>query len=146
MNPRKIVIRSHTLGKRVINPKKTRIPPEKPFQKLCGISIKIVDAFKRRVKRTMETAREKVITKGLQGFLSATDPPRMIGRSGRTQGAKIVSIPATKETRRSSMDFEKKCFHCDRFFKKKERRQCGRGYEKSEIDFLFITLQSIFFF
>jgi hypothetical protein len=60
--------------------------------------IKIVVAFKRRVKIIRETASETAIIIGrrLSLVLPLTDPPIIIGSNGRTHGAKTVSMPAIK--------------------------------------------------
>jgi hypothetical protein len=75
--------------------------PERYFQKLCGIPTKRVDAFRSTVKRTTETASEEVTTYGYHRCFSKRVPASITGRTGRTQGASIVSIPAMKELRAS---------------------------------------------
>lgn len=71
--------------------------PERYFQKEFGISINTVDALRNTVKSTIESANESVITYGYHHFFSMKDPARITGRTGRTQGARIVRIPAMNE-------------------------------------------------
>lgn len=73
------------------------IVPEKYFQKSCGMSINKVLNFSIRVKITIEAANDRVIIIGLFILFSSSDPPIIIGKSGKTHGAKIVSTPAIKD-------------------------------------------------
>jgi hypothetical protein len=78
-----------------------RITPERYFQKLCGISIKIVEAFKTTVNRIIDTASESITRYGYHFCFSPSEPARTTGRTGRTHGASMVKIPAKNEARRS---------------------------------------------
>lgn len=53
-----------------------------------------MDVFSNTVKSTTDTASESVTTYGYHFVLSHSDPARITGRTGRTHGARIVSIPA----------------------------------------------------
>ena len=58
-------------------------------------------AFSRRVKRKTEMPSERTITNTRFGLkLSDTEPPTMMGKSGKMQGARTVRTPAMKEMRR----------------------------------------------
>lgn len=76
------------------------MPQERYFQNALGTSMKRVDTFRRTVKSTTENASEKVIRYGYHLCFSVRDPVRMTGRTGRTQGARMVKIPAKKEAMR----------------------------------------------
>jgi hypothetical protein len=80
-----------------MSPNKTRIIPETVLHTLGGILINAVLNFKARVKITIAKAKEAVITYGLR-LTPLTEPPMMIGSSGKTHGANTVRMPATKET------------------------------------------------
>ena len=56
-----------------------------------------METFKRNVKRTIEKARENVTTYGYHFFFSLRLPTKITGRTGRTQGARIVRIPAIND-------------------------------------------------
>lgn len=84
------------MSQRVIN-----IVPEKYDQKCAGISIKSVVALRSTVNATTESANETVISKGRFHDLSPSDPAKIIGRIGSTQGARIVRIPARNVRTRS---------------------------------------------
>ena len=83
------------------------IPPERAFQKFGGTSISKVVALSSKVKIKIETLSEAIIVTGTQKefFLSAL-APKITGRSGKTQGERIVKIPARK-ARRSIVISEK---------------------------------------
>jgi len=84
----------HRFGSTVIIPRAIIIPPEKPFQKLAGISIRSVDALSKREKRMIEILSEVMITTGIfLLFPSSALAPSIIGRSGSTQGANTVRTP-----------------------------------------------------
>jgi hypothetical protein len=72
------------------------IIPETYTHTYDGIPRSKVEAFSNTVKRTIETASENVTIYGYHSLSSPMDPARMSGRTGRTQGARIVSIPAIK--------------------------------------------------
>ena len=85
-----------------MSPKKIRMVPEKYCQNDCGISIKYVEAFRRSVKTTTDTARDAVMTYGFHlERASAREPPTITGKSGSTHGASTVRIPATNEIKRN---------------------------------------------
>jgi hypothetical protein len=67
------------------------------FQKLRGISIKSVDAFKRSVKKTMLSPKEAVTISGFRGLFEPAVLPIMTGNSGKTHGNNTVRNPAIKE-------------------------------------------------
>jgi hypothetical protein len=73
------------------------IPAEKYFQKASGILIKIVEAFNNKVKIVIEAAKDKVTIIGLFIDFESAPPPTITGKRGRTQGAKIVKIPAIND-------------------------------------------------
>ena len=77
------------------------MPPENVSQKSCGTLIKREELFKSRVKTTILPARELVTITGFQRFVEPAVLPIITGRSGRTQGARIVSPPARKDVKRS---------------------------------------------
>lgn len=85
-----------------------RIPPERYFQKLCGISIKIVETLRTTVKRTIETASENITRYGYHFCFSESEPARTTGSTGRTHGASMVKIPAKNEARRRVIVLEKR--------------------------------------
>ncbi|MDP5039184.1 MAG: hypothetical protein NWP80_01950 [Candidatus Gracilibacteria bacterium] len=96
----------HTLGNIVIIPSQTISPPENIAQKLCGTQIKKVVAFRNRENTIIERASDAIITNG--HFLSSGFsilPERIIGRSGSTHGARIVSTQAKNETNNKSIFF-----------------------------------------
>ena len=67
--------------------------------------MKYVEAFRRSVKMTTDTARDAVMTYGFHlERTSETEPPTITGRSGSTHGASTVSTPATNEIKRNVMD------------------------------------------
>lgn len=74
-----------------------RMPPESIFQNDDGISIRSVDALRSTVKSTIDTASERVTRCGYHDFFSVTDPARMTGSTGRTQGARMVRTHAMNE-------------------------------------------------
>jgi hypothetical protein len=87
-----------------------RIPPEVYFQNELGISIKSVETLSKRVKITIDTASENVTIYGYHHLFSVSDPARITGRTGRTHGARIVSIPAMNEISASEV-IERRLFH-----------------------------------
>ena len=76
---------------------------ESSFQKLGLMSISRVLAFKISVKNIIERANEPVINNGLCIHFSCTLQPIIIGRSGKTQGASMVNMPAKKDASSSSI-------------------------------------------
>lgn len=75
-------------------PKATRIHPENDFQKIGGIPIKAVLAFRINENTIIETLREAIITRGIfLLFPSSALAPRTIGKSGKTHGARTVRTP-----------------------------------------------------
>ena len=90
-------------GKRVKIPRMRMTPPEKVVQKLCGMSIRSVEALRRSVNTITDTESEAMIVNAF-AFLglvpSVPDAPITIGRSGSTQGARIVSTPAATESKK----------------------------------------------
>ena len=97
---------SHTSGNILIRPKMIMINPLNPLKKLGGTLIKIVEALRSNVNIVREKARAKVILSGLNLSLPVIELPIMIGSSGRTQGAKTVSIPAKKDEINSVMSIK----------------------------------------
>jgi len=78
---------------------------ETNFQNNGSISIKIVLTFKINVKNTIDNAKLLVIKNGLFIHFSCTLQPIIIGRRGKTQGAKIVKMPAKKDAKSNSILF-----------------------------------------
>lgn len=68
-------------------------------QNVVGTQRKSVEALRSTVNRTIESARESVTTYEYHHFFSETDPARITGRTGNTQGARIVSIQAMKDAK-----------------------------------------------
>lgn len=75
-----------------------RITPETYFQNSGGTLIRRVEAFKRIVNSTIDSANEAVTMYGYHFHFSHTDPARITGRTGRTHGARIVRTPAMNDT------------------------------------------------
>lgn len=71
--------------------------PERYRQNSGGTSMRRVDAFRRTVNATIESARDPVTIYGYHFHFSPTDPASMTGSTGRTQGARIVRTQAMKE-------------------------------------------------
>ena len=84
-----------------MSPSARRIPPETYFQKDEGISMKRVVTFRSTVKSTIESASESVTRYGYHFCFSVSDPARTMGRTGKTQGARMVSIPARNDAIKS---------------------------------------------
>lgn len=83
------------------------IPPERYFQKDDGMSIKRVETFRMMVNSVIESASESVMIYGYHFPRSPTDPARMTGRTGSTQGASIVSAHARNDKSASEVMREK---------------------------------------
>jgi len=67
-----------------------------------GTEINKVVAFNKRLKIKTEIANEAIIS--IDFFLHHSDQcQRMIGKIGKTQGAKIVNTPAKKEINNNSI-------------------------------------------
>lgn len=88
-----------------MKPRKRRIHPEKYFQNHGGISIKRVDTLRSTVKITTESASEKMMICGYHFPFSPSDPARITGSTGSTQGARIVRTPARNVTMKSVIFF-----------------------------------------
>jgi hypothetical protein len=71
--------------------------PENTLQNICGISMRSVDALRRRVNRMTEKESDPITTRDLLEIRrpSVSEDPMMIGRSGKIHGASTVSIPAS---------------------------------------------------
>ena len=92
---------SHRLGKSVIRPKKMRILPDTMVQMLLGIPMRMVDAWSKSVNSSIEPAK---LPRSIQTPFLPLDPrlhPMMIGKMGKTQGARIVRTPAKKDVTKS---------------------------------------------
>lgn len=87
----------HKSGKIVIIHNQKISPPENIAQKLCGTHIKNVVAFKSIEKTIIDIASEAIIIYGHFLLFSSTLQAKIIGRSGKTQGAKIVRTHAKNE-------------------------------------------------
>ena len=74
------------------------IPPDADCQTDCGIEINSEDALRISVNIMMLPANERVTMSGLSRLLLVAELPIMTGSTGKTHGAKIVSIPAKNET------------------------------------------------
>lgn len=75
------------------------IPPETFFQKLCGTSISSVVALRSKLNKIIEILSERIIMYGFHLFsLSCIQAPSIIGKTGKIQGANIVSTPAKNES------------------------------------------------
>src|SRR4051812_46226962 len=91
---------SHKFGKSVIKPKIIIIiPPERYFQKSCGMFMKTVLALRSNVKIITDSPKDRITTntRRLLSLVSEIDLPKITGKSGKIHGAKIVSTPATKD-------------------------------------------------
>ena len=62
-----------------------------------------VETFKSNVNKTIQTAVDNTIIRGLYRFCDHNDPPRMTGKTGKTHGARTLSIPAKNEIRSSDI-------------------------------------------
>lgn len=56
-----------------------------------------VEAFRRMVNSTIESASEPVTIYGYHFHFSPMDPARITGSTGRTHGARIVRTPAKND-------------------------------------------------
>lgn len=87
------------------------ITPEIIDQVYGGISIKAVLTFRMKVKRTIEIPSDAAIVKAFFLFVEADSPPPAIelptisGSKGSVHGARIVRIPAMKESKNRNMLF-----------------------------------------
>ncbi len=93
-----VVIFFHRLGKIVMIQKKSIITHEALVSVFVSIPESTVVACTSIVKMIIDTERAAMMIYGL--YLSSLDQalaPNIIGRSGRTQGARIVSIQAKNE-------------------------------------------------
>jgi hypothetical protein len=79
-------------------PNPTKIPPERYDHTCGGISMSAVDALRRYVKRSIDSANEPITMKGVLLLLAPTLLPITTGSNGSMQGAKTVRIPARNET------------------------------------------------
>lgn len=79
------------------------IPQDTIFQNESSSPINIVDALRSNVKSTIEKANDQIIIYGLHLLLSWRDPHMIIGKMGRTQGAKTVNNHATNDRIRISI-------------------------------------------
>ncbi len=105
-DPALVVMRAQAWGNTYVSQRKRIIMLETYFQILGGIPRRMVDAFKRIVKSTIERARESVTINGYHLLFSPIDPASIKGSTGSTHGARIVRIPAIKETNASdNIDF-----------------------------------------
>ena len=76
-----------------------KITQENSFQTIGSISIKRVDALSKSENTMIETLSEAMIIYGLYLSLeSSTEAPSITGKSGNTQGAKIVRTQDKNET------------------------------------------------
>jgi hypothetical protein len=80
-----------------------RIVPDKYFQKLGCMSISNVDALSISVKINIEIESDVIMVAGFFQLLPVKEPPRIIGSSVKTHGAKTVRIPAMKDTNKYSI-------------------------------------------
>ena len=94
------MICAHKSGSSIKIPRMITRIPEPIVQTFGSIPINMVEALRSRVNRISETTRLAVMIYGRHlSFFSATKlPPRMIGSSGSTHGARAVSSPATYES------------------------------------------------
>ena len=85
-------------GNKVIIQKNTIIIPDAIFKYFSGVQINNVVAFNNNVKTSTEKASERIIIYGLD-LLSASpaEAHNITGKSGKTQGAKIVRTPAKND-------------------------------------------------
>ena len=75
------------------------IPQLKVFHTIGSTHIRAVDAFNIREKNIIEILNEAITIYGLYlSFESSTEAPSITGKSGRTQGAKIVRIQERNDT------------------------------------------------
>jgi hypothetical protein len=89
----------HKLGNIVITQNSIKMIQEKSFQTIGSTHIKMVDAFNSRENTTIDNISESIIIYGL--YLSSDCSllaHKITGNKGRTQGAKIVSAQAKKDT------------------------------------------------
>jgi hypothetical protein len=85
------------VGNRRINPKPTRIPPERYVQKLDGIVIKAVLTLRRNVKIIIDAPKLAITIYGVALLRPVAPAPITTGNNGKMHGAKTVSIPAKNE-------------------------------------------------
>lgn len=81
-----------------MSPRKNIITHDTYVQTPEGISRRRVDALRSAVKSTIERASENVTTYGYHLLFSPIDQARMSGKTGSTQGARIVRTPAINDT------------------------------------------------
>jgi hypothetical protein len=88
----------HKFGKIVIIQNSIKITQENNFQTIGSSHIKIVDTFNKSENITIEIAKENIIIYGLDLFFEfSTDAHNIIGKSGNTHGASIVSTHAKND-------------------------------------------------
>jgi hypothetical protein len=95
----------HIFGNIVIIHNQIISPPENIDQKLCGTVINKVLAFNSIENKIIEIARDAIIIYGHFLLLSSRLQAKIIGKSGKTQGASIVKIPARKEIKSNIIIF-----------------------------------------
>ena len=90
---------SHKCGNMVIIQNPIKITQEKSFQTIGFTQINIVEAFKSSEKIIIDTHKEAIIIYGLYlSLTSVAEAHKITGKSGKTQGAKIVSTQAKNDT------------------------------------------------
>ena len=80
-----------------MSPRKNIIAHDTYVQTPEGIPRRRVDALRSAVKSTIEIASENVTMYGYHLLFSPIDHARMSGKTGSTQGARMVRIPAMKD-------------------------------------------------
>lgn len=89
-----------------MSPSKNIIAHDTYVQTPEGIPRRRVDALRITVKSTIEIASENVTIYGYHLLFSPIDHARMSGKTGSTQGARMVRIPAMKDMNASeNMNF-----------------------------------------
>jgi hypothetical protein len=92
-------MRSQRVGNAAKKPSEISMSPLIHCQKELGISMKYVVDFRSKVKMMTDKPRDAEISSArLIDFCPVwlIEPPTITGRSGSTQGARVVSTPATK--------------------------------------------------
>jgi hypothetical protein len=88
---------SHIAGKRSVIPNSATIPPEMYVHTCCGTMTNALDAFKRYVKRIIDSASEPTTIYGVERRPPCAEVPTTTGKRGSMHGARTVSTPAMNE-------------------------------------------------
>lgn len=80
-----------------VSPYNIMMPDDIHNQTCSGIARRDVDALSARVKSVIQMAVELMIRRGLYRCLLLSDHHKITGSTGKTQGAKTLSIPAKND-------------------------------------------------